>query len=95
MQRSQLARLTKEDLIESILATPDRNEGALKGLMGKFQDLVKEVVELKLAITSHDNNIKKKMDELHEQVNKQAATLFGRLQRKRSRKKYYTDWNKR
>ena len=48
MQKAQLSRLTKEDLIEIILSAPDSNEGILKTLMEKFQDVVEQVGELKL-----------------------------------------------
>ena len=81
LQRSQLSRLTKEELIESILATPDSNEGVLKELIEKFQDLVKEVVELKLAVTAPDSTINKRFDDLQGQVTRQAE-IIAKQQRK-------------
>lgn len=76
IQRSQLSRLTKEDLIESILAIRYTNEAAVKELTGKFQNLVKEVVELKVAVTSPDSNINKKMDELQGQGKNQVEIIL-------------------
>ena len=46
MQRSQLTRVNKEDLIESILATPDVNEGFVQGLMERVSELASHVKEL-------------------------------------------------
>ena len=60
---------------ESILATPDSNEGVLKELIEKFQDLVKEVVELKLAVTAPDSTINKRFDDLQGQVTRQAEII--------------------
>ncbi|KAK4303170.1 hypothetical protein Pmani_024762 [Petrolisthes manimaculis] len=60
LQRTQLARINKEELIESILAAPDQNEGLLKDMAEKFRDLVREVADLRQAVTSPDGTINKK-----------------------------------
>ena len=54
---------------------PDPNEGSLIELTSKFQDLVKEVVELKLTVSSSDGNINKNIGGLQEQVRRQAEIL--------------------
>ncbi|KAK4306527.1 hypothetical protein Pmani_021670 [Petrolisthes manimaculis] len=60
MQRNQLSRLTKEDLIESIMAPPEPGEGLLQALTTKLNDLVKEVVDLKTAVIAPDGGINKR-----------------------------------
>ena len=75
MQKTQLSRLTKEDLIESILSAPESNEGVLKTLMEKFQDVVEQVGELKQIITSPDSSINKRISDLQDQVNRQADII--------------------
>ncbi len=75
MQRSQLTRINKEDLIESILATPDANEGLVQGLMERLNELASDVKELTKAVTAPDSYINKKFEELQAQVNKQAEIL--------------------
>lgn len=75
LQRGQLSRINKEDLIESILAAPDPSEGLLQDMAEKFRDLVKEVAGLKQAVTSPDSNINKKVSELQDQVRKQAEVI--------------------
>lgn len=74
MQRAQLVRLTKEDLVDSIMATSTGNEG-LQDVNNKLEALTNEITELKQAITSPDSLISKKMDQLQEQINKQAVII--------------------
>ncbi|MPC55662.1 hypothetical protein E2C01_049604 [Portunus trituberculatus] len=75
MQRSQLTRINKEDLIESILAAPDANEGLVQGLMERLNELASDVKELTKAVTAPDSYINKKFEDLQAQVNKQAEIL--------------------
>lgn len=75
MQRNQLTRLTKEDLIESIMAPPEPSEGLLQALTSKLNDLVKEVGDLRSAVTAPDSGINKRFDDLQSQVNKQAQII--------------------
>ena len=75
MQRSQLTRINKEDLIESILATPDANEGLVQSLMERMNELVSDVKELTKAVTAPDSHINKRLHEMQAQVDKQAEIL--------------------
>ena len=75
MQRNQLTRLTKDDLIESILAAPEGDDGQLLELTNNLHALVAEVAELRKAVVAPDSNINKRLNELQIQVNKQAEVI--------------------
>lgn len=75
LQRTQLTRLTKEELVDSILAEPERDEVLLKVLMETLTALVTEVAELKKVVTSPDSAINKKFIALQAQVDKQAVVI--------------------
>ena len=75
MNRGQLGRVTKEDLIESILAIPERDDNLILTLMEKLDALVTEVAGLKTAVTSPGSVINKKLENLQEQVDKQADII--------------------
>ena len=75
MQRNQLNRINKDDLIESILPTSDANEDLVQVLMVRLNELASDVKELTKAVTAPDSCINKKFEELQTQVNKQAEIL--------------------
>lgn len=75
MQRNQLTRLTKEDLIECILAAPKPNDGQLQELTVKLHALVTEVTELRRTISAPDSTINKRFEELQAKVDKQAVVI--------------------
>lgn len=75
LPRNQLTRLTKEDLIESILTRPEPNEDFVRDLTDKMNKLVSEVAEIKQAITAPDSFINKRYDELQRQVDQQADII--------------------
>ena len=75
LQRNQLTRLTKEELIESILTVPEPNEGLVRNLTEKVNELVSETADLKQTITAPDSFINKMYDELQRQVDKQADII--------------------
>lgn len=75
MQRNQLSRMTKEDLIESILTAPAANDGQLLEVTNKLHTLVTEVAELRKAVVAPDSGINKRINELQTQVNKQAEII--------------------
>lgn len=56
--------MTKEDLIECILAAPDPNHSQLQELTDKLHALVTDVNELGGAVTASDSSIIKMFDEL-------------------------------
>lgn len=72
MQRNQLSRMTKEDLIESILSAPEPGDGQLLELINT---LVNEMAELRRSVTAPDSNINKRFVELQTQVDKQAEII--------------------
>lgn len=75
MQRNQLTRLTKKELIESIMAPPEPSEGLMLKLTSKLNDLVKEMGVLSSVVTAPDSSINKRFDDLQSQVNKQAQII--------------------
>lgn len=76
MQRSQLARINKEELIDTILAAPNVDETpVLKELHDKFAAVLTEMAELKKLITSPDNVFAKKLADLHDKIDKQADII--------------------
>lgn len=75
MPRTQLVRINKEDLIESILAAPDPSEGIVQDMMDKLNELASEVKELRKEVAAPDSYINKRYDELKVQVDKQADIL--------------------
>lgn len=75
LQRNQIGRLTKDELIESILAEPERDNDILAVLTDKVTSLVTEVTELRNTITSPDSCINKKITELQVKVDKQAEII--------------------
>lgn len=75
MQRGQLSRINKEELIETILSgQPDEAPG-LKALDEKLSAVMVEVAELKTALTSPDSFVTKKFTELQEKIEKQAEII--------------------
>lgn len=75
MQRTQLGRLTKEDLIDSIMATPQSSEGGMEEVTNRLGVLITEVTELRKAITARDSEINKKFDQMQQQIDKQAYII--------------------
>ena len=71
MQRSQLSRLTKEELMDSILSAPEARDEQLLELTNKLHTLVNEVADLKKAVTASSTGVNIKIDHLQDQVNKQ------------------------
>lgn len=66
MQRGQLARINKEELIETILSGQPEETPGLKALDVKLSAVMAEVAELKTALTSPDSFVTKKFTELQE-----------------------------
>lgn len=75
MNRGQLGRVTKEDLIDSILAINERDDNLILTLTEKLDALVTEVAGLKTAVTSPESVINKKLENLQKQVDKQADII--------------------
>lgn len=71
MQRNQLYRVTKEDLIKIILTSPEQGGGHLTATL---HELVREVAELKV-INSPDSTIDKRFLDLQAQVDRQAQLI--------------------
>lgn len=75
MNRGQLGRVTKEDLIDSILAINERDDNLILTLTEKLDALVAEVAGLKTAVTSPESVINKRLENLQKQVDKQADII--------------------
>lgn len=73
MQRSQLTRISKEELIESILSAPDQEGEQISTLTTALQNLLSEVAGLKNAICAPVSIINKRLTGLQLQVKRQAA----------------------
>ena len=80
LQRSQLKSINKDELIDSILAVQDPDDVALHYVTEKLNDVMQELAQLKIAITSPDSAFNKKITELQNQVNKQ-SDIIARQQR--------------
>ena len=52
LQRSQLNSMKKDDLIESILSSPEGDAGALQTVIEKLTQLTEEVTMLKSSLAS-------------------------------------------
>lgn len=75
MQRTQLGRLTKDDLIDSIMATPLAREGGMEEVTSRLGVLISEVTELRKVITARDSEVDKKFDQMQQQIDKQAYII--------------------
>lgn len=75
MQKSQLTKINKEDLIDSILAAQKDEPPALKIIEEKLSVVMTEMAELKRVITSPEGFIAKKITELQERVDKQGEII--------------------
>ena len=75
LNRGQLVRMTKDDLIESIMSIQGQDDNLMLSLTGKMDSLVTEIASLKLAVTSPESVINKKLENLQVQVNKQAEII--------------------
>lgn len=67
--------MTKEDLIESILMSPEQDGRLLGTLTATLCELVSKVAELKKAINSPDNTINEKFLGLQAQVYRQVQLI--------------------
>lgn len=76
MQRSQLAKINKDELIDTILAAQGEDETpVLKALDEKLNTVMAEVAELKKVMTSPESFVAKKFAELHDRIDKQAEII--------------------
>lgn len=76
MQRNQLVRINKEELIDSILAAQEEAEAPVpRALDEKLNAVMAEMAELKKIITSPESFIAKKFAELHDRIDKQAEII--------------------
>lgn len=77
LSRAQIARLNKDDLVESILTSPDReaDNPQLAVLSATLNALRDEVAQLKTALTAPDSIINKKFAGMQEQIDQQANII--------------------
>lgn len=85
MQRAQLSRINKEELIDSILSTQAEETPALRALdeklssvmaeVEKLGSVMAEVAELRAALTSPESFVTRKFTELQEKIDKQAEII--------------------
>lgn len=75
MQRGQLTRINKDELIEIILAEQAEEAPALRALDEKLSAVMAEVAELRTALTSPESLFTKKFTELQTKINKQAEII--------------------
>lgn len=74
LQRSQLTRKNKEEMIDMIMASGE--DGTVLANIGKrLDDVVKAVDALKNTITAQDTMMNKNYEELKVQVDKQAEII--------------------
>ena len=75
LQRNQLLRWTKEDLIEIILTSPEQSNEQLSTLTTTLNEVISKVTDLKRIINSPDSAINKKFLDLQSQVDQQAQII--------------------
>ena len=77
LSRAQIARLNKDDLVESILTSPEQEaeNSQLATLSETLNALRDEVAQLKKALTAPDSIVNKKFAELQAQVDQQATII--------------------
>ena len=75
MQRHQLSKVNKDELIESILAAGQDDVG-LSSIMDKFAEVIKEMDSLKALVSSPQSIINKKIASLEIKVEKQSEIIF-------------------
>ena len=73
MQRSQLTKINKDELIESILASRENDE--LMNIRKILNDVVTELDSLKKLVTSPDSAVNKKIAALEVRLDKQAEII--------------------
>lgn len=70
MQRNQLTRINKDELVDILLAA-ERHEGnSAQIVLARLKELVAEMATLKQALISPNNSINMKVEKLQEKVNK-------------------------
>lgn len=70
LQKNQLSRMSKDDLIESILTSREEDV-----VTEKLNDVIKELADLKQALTSPESAINVKIKEMQHQMNLQAEII--------------------
>ena len=75
MQRNQLVRVSKDELIESILSSDDESSEQFRTLNETLQALISEISQMKNAINSPDGVVNKRFLDLQAQINKQGNVL--------------------
>ena len=75
LPRSQIKAITKDDLIDSIMAEQDPDDVALHYITDKLNDVMQEIAQLKNAITSPESAFNKKIIALQDQVHKQSEII--------------------
>ena len=75
MQRNQLSRINKEELVDILLAAQPQDGNSTQAILARLTELVAEVATLKQAVMSPDSAINKKVNDLQQQVNKQADII--------------------
>lgn len=79
LQRNQLAKINKEDLIDTILAS-NAEDGELAKLNKRLDEFMKEVKLLRDMITSPESILNKNYNELKARVDKQAEIMVKQQQ---------------
>ena len=80
LQRNQLARMNKEELIDAILAPVPPDDRNLLAVTAQLALLVREFADLKKSLTSQNSEVNKKLMDLQSQVNSQAVIMRGQQQ---------------
>lgn len=74
LQKHQLSKINKDNLIESILSSEDLD------ISDKLSSVTKELTELKIALMSPDSPMNKRITELEAKVDRQAQVIAAQQQ---------------
>ena len=76
MPRAQIKSINKEELIDTILSAADVDVGAVARLEERLVSIATELGELRRTISTSETNTKKKLEDMQEQISKQANIIM-------------------
>ena len=76
LQKHQFNRVTKEELVEAILSADDRDITSNANQDVKYDQIIKDLTDLRKAIVSSDNETKAQIKELRDTVIKQSDIIL-------------------
>lgn len=76
LQRTQLKSINKDDLIDAIMSAGDGDVAVGSRLEEQLTTIARELTELRQTITSSERSVDKRLAEMQEKIDKQAAIIM-------------------